>query len=176
MRCRLTISTKSWTGLISKIRLHNKKKLATIKENALKNAKNFQKTNFWAKVIMQYFQKYARYEWKVFVGSKDSHPMGSLWNDYQIPNPPNYDPPHAFSQQLPILAFFLAIFSYSLSQERKVVTNVTNWVTSTIKNVEHRSVYAPSVRRDSSQIIGSHMTRKSISESRIQVFWCLLTL
>ena len=30
MRCRLTISTRSWKGLISKIRLHNENKLATM--------------------------------------------------------------------------------------------------------------------------------------------------
>ena len=46
-------------------------KKARVKENALKNAKNAQKANFWAKVIMQYFQKYVRYECKVFWGSKD---------------------------------------------------------------------------------------------------------
>ena len=32
--------------------------------------------------------------------------MGSLWNDYQIPNPTNDENPHTFSQQLPILVFF----------------------------------------------------------------------
>ena len=36
-----------------------------------KTLKNAQKANFWAKVIMQYFQKYVRYECKVFWGSKD---------------------------------------------------------------------------------------------------------
>ena len=46
-------------------------KKATVNENALKNAKNAQKANFLAKVIMQYFQKYVRYECKVFWGSKD---------------------------------------------------------------------------------------------------------
>ena len=37
----------------------------------LKTLKNAQKANFWAKVIMRYFQKYTRYECKVLWGSKD---------------------------------------------------------------------------------------------------------
>ena len=35
-----------------------------------KTLKNAQKANFWAKVIMRYFQKYVRYECNVFWGSK----------------------------------------------------------------------------------------------------------
>ena len=41
-----------------------------MKENASKSLKNAQKTQFSAKVILRYFQKYARYESNVFWGPK----------------------------------------------------------------------------------------------------------
>ena len=77
-------------------------KKATVKENALKNA---QKSIFWAKVIMRYFQKYVRYECKVFGGSKDI-PWAQFETITRSPTHPTTTLPHAFSQQLSILAFF----------------------------------------------------------------------
>ena len=41
-----------------------------MKENASKSLKNAQKTQYSAKVILRYFQKYARYESNVFWGPK----------------------------------------------------------------------------------------------------------
>ena len=49
----------------------------------------------------------------MFLGA-ETHPMGTLWSYYQTSNLLNGENPLTFSQQLPFLAFFLAIFTYSM--------------------------------------------------------------
>ena len=82
-------------------------KKATVKENALKTLKNAQKQIFEQKSSCNIFKSMLDMNVRFFGGLVERHPMGSLWNDCQIPNPLNDKKPTPLvNRQLEVLIFY----------------------------------------------------------------------
>ena len=108
------------------------------------------------------------------------HPMGSLWSDYQIPNPPTANPPLTFSQQLPNLPFLELFWPTAwarpkISQHNVMLTKIWESVTHTSKSLNLK-YYHHTTPRSVNFLFSKLLLSNVPLEIRAFIFWKIIKI